>query len=46
MHYGTHFFTTNGQPTIVPLNTDAEIGQRFGFSTLDVEQIKRLFKVN
>ena len=41
MHYGTYFFTTNGQPTKVPLITEDKIAHWFGLSTLDVEQIKR-----
>lgn len=46
MHYGSHAFSINGQPTIVPIQTDAVIGNRSGMSIKDVETINRIYPGN
>ncbi|MFH4977810.1 hypothetical protein AB6A40_004519 [Gnathostoma spinigerum] len=43
MHYGPRAFTRNGQPTIIP-NQRVRIGQREGFSEIDIEKINRLYR--
>ena len=47
MHYGTHFFSSNGQPTITVLRTDRQcanaIGQRNGLSDGDKAAIAYLY---
>ena len=42
MHYGATAFTKNGQPTIEVKNGQV-IGQRFGFSPLDIKGINELY---
>ncbi len=44
MHYGTHFFSKNGKPTLVPKQSGVSIGQRRGFSTIDRIRINRKYK--
>lgn len=45
MHYGTHAFSSNGQPTIATLQTGgAQIGQREALSANDIRQINELYK--
>lgn len=39
MHYSATAFSANGQPTIVPKDPEAEIGQRVAFSELDLEKL-------
>ena len=50
MHYGTHAFSRNGQPTIQVNNPNAytnqgnpKIGQRIGLSAKDIEQVNLLY---
>ena len=44
MHYGPYAFSSNGEPTIVPKNGDLwSIGQRSGFSELDIKGINKLY---
>lgn len=47
MHYSSRAFTKNGQNTIVPLssvNQAAKLGQRIGFSHLDLKKLNRLYE--
>lgn len=43
MHYSGTAFSRNGQPTIVPKNKAARIGQRAALSPLDIQGIKLLY---
>ncbi|GMT35826.1 hypothetical protein PFISCL1PPCAC_27123 [Pristionchus fissidentatus] len=43
MHYGNKAFSRNGQPTIVPKQNTAAIGQRSGFSKVDAYKINTLY---
>ncbi|CAH1790161.1 unnamed protein product [Owenia fusiformis] len=43
MHYGPTAFTKNGQRTIVPRQSGVTIGQRRGFSNLDIQKINILY---
>uniref|UniRef100_A0AAY4AP95 Metalloendopeptidase n=1 Tax=Denticeps clupeoides TaxID=299321 RepID=A0AAY4AP95_9TELE len=44
LHYGSNFFSSNGQPTILPKSPGVSIGQRSHLSALDVAKVKRLYK--
>lgn len=44
MHYGRYTFNKNGRPTIEVIgNPYKVIGQRFGFSKTDIEQLNVLY---
>lgn len=43
MHYPRRAFSTNGRATIVPKQGQT-IGNRQGFSKVDINQIKKLYK--
>ena len=46
MHYRADAFSSNGQPTIEPLNPDIDIGrlgQREGLSENDIAHVKALY---
>ena len=45
MHYSKTAFSRNGNPTILPIrDTVAEIGQRHGFSHLDINKVNKLYR--
>ena len=44
MHYDTYAFSKNGLPTIVPTKPGVTIGQRRGFSSIDVYKINKLYE--
>jgi hypothetical protein len=44
MHYPTYAFSTNGQPTIVPLKSGVPIGQRNSLSSEDIEAVNLMYK--
>lgn len=44
MHYGPTGFSINGEPTIVPKQHDANIGQRVGLSRKDIEKLNRMYE--
>lgn len=49
MHYGMLAFSMNGKPSIEPLDTKVDasvIGQRSGFSDLDIIELNEAFKCN
>ncbi|XP_073818804.1 high choriolytic enzyme 1-like [Musca autumnalis] len=45
MHYSANAFSTNGQPTIIAMQSmgDAKMGQRDGFSQKDIEKLNRMY---
>ena len=45
MHYGKNAFSKNGLATIVP-RKNVSIGQRIGFSNLDLQEINALYQCN
>jgi hypothetical protein len=49
MHYDAYAFSTNGRPTIEPRNTRVKlsnIGQRQGFTDLDLQHVNTLYGCN
>ncbi|KAK3728200.1 hypothetical protein QZH41_015954 [Actinostola sp. cb2023] len=44
MHYPEYAFSKNRRKTIVPIRSGVRIGQRSGFSKVDIQQIKKLYK--
>ncbi len=40
MHYEPDAFSSNGLPTIEPLQPNVEIGQRYNMSTTDIEEVR------
>ena len=45
MHYSSHSFSKNGKATIIP-RKNVVIGQRNGFSNLDLQEINALYQCN
>lgn len=43
MHYGKYAFSNAKGPTIEPLDKSKRIGQRNGFSEIDVKQINAMY---
>ncbi|EDO34721.1 predicted protein [Nematostella vectensis] len=43
MHYPMFAFSSNGRATIVPKDPTASIGQRSGFSKVDLQQLNKLY---
>lgn len=43
MHYGSRAFSRNGMPTILPRRGRIYIGQRRGFSDLDIRKANTLY---
>ncbi|XP_075884688.1 hatching enzyme 1.2 [Nelusetta ayraudi] len=41
MHYGSHFFSQNGLPTLVPLDENKSTGQRVMMTEMDIERVRR-----
>ncbi|XP_058125691.1 seminal metalloprotease 1-like [Anopheles ziemanni] len=44
MHYSATAFSMNDQPTIVPKDPKAEIGQRVGLSERDISKLNHMYK--
>merc|ERR1712141_897010 len=45
MHYGNYAFSKNGRKTIISRSNPSErLGQRRGFSTIDIQQLNRYYK--
>ncbi|XP_017050618.1 seminal metalloprotease 1 [Drosophila ficusphila] len=44
LHYRPGAFSINGEDTIVPLDSTAEIGQRVGLSSKDIDKINIMYK--
>ncbi|XP_050080869.1 zinc metalloproteinase nas-15-like [Anopheles maculipalpis] len=44
MHYHTHAFSANGQPTILPKMANVAIGQRTGMSPGDIQRIRNMYQ--
>ena len=43
MHYEKDAFTSNGLPTIEPIEPNVEIGQRIWMSPLDIEEVRLVY---
>lgn len=46
MHYGAKAFSKNGEKTIIPLEKNAQIGQRDALSKYDIEAISRMYVID
>ena len=44
MHYETNAFSRNGLPTIEPLQSNIQIGQRYNMSTTDIQEVRIFYK--
>ncbi|XP_074600489.1 uncharacterized protein LOC141854624 [Brevipalpus obovatus] len=44
LHYGSTAFTNGNGPTIEPKESGAQIGQRVGFSDIDLNKINKLYR--
>ncbi|XP_077478972.1 low choriolytic enzyme [Stigmatopora argus] len=44
MHYGSTFFSTNGNPTIVARVKNKQMGQRVAMTPIDVQRIRMLYE--
>ncbi|CAF1376643.1 unnamed protein product, partial [Adineta steineri] len=44
MHYGSHDFSSNGKPTIVPKNSTAKIGQGHSLSRIDILEVQLYYQ--
>ncbi len=44
MHYGPYAFSKNGQMTIIPLDSEAKIGQREALSEKDIKAVREMYK--
>ncbi|XP_077593711.1 low choriolytic enzyme [Stigmatopora nigra] len=44
MHYGSTFFSTNGNPTIVARVTNKQMGQRVRMTPTDIQRIRMLYE--
>ncbi|KAG7219116.1 hypothetical protein INR49_019324 [Caranx melampygus] len=43
MHYGTHFFSADGSPTMLSKQAGVQMGQRTHLSHLDIQRLNRLY---
>ena len=43
MHYGKYDFTSNTSPTLVPLEANVKIGQRYFLSPIDIEGVRKFY---
>jgi len=43
MHYGTTAFSMNGQPTMIPRQTGADIGSALQLSPTDIAEVRQLY---
>ncbi|XP_055853589.1 zinc metalloproteinase nas-4 isoform X2 [Episyrphus balteatus] len=46
MHYSSNAFSTNRNPTIVPKRQGVKLGQRDGFSPMDVQKLNAMYNCN
>ncbi|XP_071563535.1 seminal metalloprotease 1-like [Temnothorax nylanderi] len=44
MHYSSHAFSRNGEPTIMPKKEKVQLGQRDGLSEKDVAKVQAMYK--
>jgi hypothetical protein len=44
MHYGRYTFSSNNLPTIEPLQSNVEIGQRRNLSLIDIQEVRLFYK--
>uniref|UniRef100_A0A3B4BDD1 Metalloendopeptidase n=1 Tax=Periophthalmus magnuspinnatus TaxID=409849 RepID=A0A3B4BDD1_9GOBI len=44
LHYGRAYFSSNGSPTIVPLHTAKDMGQRERLTQLDILRVRLLYQ--
>ncbi|XP_046478181.1 hatching enzyme 1.2 [Neodiprion pinetum] len=44
MHYSSHAFSKNNQPTITPIKEEVKLGQRKGLTKKDIAKIDRMYE--
>lgn len=44
MHYGRLAFSSNGQPTMIPKDSKATIGDRSTLSSIDIQEIRKFYQ--